>query len=271
MTGLPPATAADRNRMMESAAQTLGEARRLARPIPCLSRTIPDLTESEAYRIAATTIAARRTALAGYKLGYTSEAMRVQMGISEPNYGMLEEGARVECGGSIALAGLIHPRIEPEFAVRLGRDLAGPGVGEEEAWQAIEGVMPALEIVDTRYESYEFQAVDNIADNSSSARFVLGAPIPREALPDLRRVQARLDRNGTELGVGSGADVMGNPVAALAWLANRLGASGTGIRAGQIVLTGGVTRAFPAGAGDHFLARFDGLGTVEVRFQGQMP
>lgn len=266
MTELRPDASAGRDRMIENAAHRLGEARRLAQPIPCLSHATPDLTEGEAYRIAAATIAARRSALVGYKLGYTSEVMRVQMGISEPNYGMLEKDARVECGGSIAFGSLIHPRIEPEFAVRLGRDLAGPGVGEEEARQAIEGVMPALEIVDTRYESYAFQAVDNIADNSSSAGFVLGPLIPQASLPDLRRVRARLDCNGTELAAGSGADVMGSPIAALAWLANRLGALGTGIRAGQVVLTGGVTRAFPARAGDHFLARFDGLGTVEVRF-----
>lgn len=258
--------APDRSRLIHAAAHDLGEAKRLRRPIPRLSLSIRHLSEMEAYRIASLTALASGSRPVGYKLGYTSSAMRAQMRISEPNYGVLFGENGVASGDHLPFECLIHPLVEPEFALRMRVDLTGPGISEDEAWQAVDGIMPALEIVDTRYESYDFDAVDNIADNSSAARFVLGPVTRRGDAPDLRAVRARLQRNGAELATGFGRYVLGSPAAALAWLANKLGSIGGRLKTGEIVLTGGITRAYPARAGDRFSALFDELGSVAVHF-----
>jgi 2-keto-4-pentenoate hydratase len=252
--------------LLEAAAEALLEAERGRRPIAPLTRSIPDLSQSESYAIARLRIARAGAAPIGYKLGYTSAAMRTQMGIAEPNYGVLLEGSIVAQDETVPMERLIHPRIEPELTFLMGSDLAGPGIGREQAWEALEAVMASLEIVDTRYERYEFTALDNIADNSSAARLVLGDRIARDGAGDLRGVAVRLEEDGRQIDEGAGRDAMGDPVLALAWLANKLAETGSRIKAGELVMTGGLTRAHPAKAGSRFSASFDGVGTVAAQF-----
>jgi 2-keto-4-pentenoate hydratase len=192
--------------------------------------------------------------------------MRAQMGIAEPNYGVLLEGSLVAAHEVVPSDRLIHPRVEPEVTFLMARDLAGADLGHAEAWEAVEAVFPSIEIVDTRYEDYAFTALDNIADNSSAARFVLGDRVEREAAGDLRAMTVRLEQDGAEIDRARGGDAMGDPVLALAWLANKLAESGRAISAGALVMTGGLTRAHAAPAGARFCASFDGLGTVAAQF-----
>lgn len=237
-------------------------------PIPPLTGTWPELTEETAYAIAAATLALRGVAAVGFKLGYTSAAMRAQMNIDAPNYGVLTAEAALASGARIEPGVLIHPLIEPEIALSLNRTIDEREPSRSDLLAAVEAVFPALEIVDTRYERYEFRAVDNIADNSSSARFVLGAPIaPRDA-GDLRTVEAVLSANGAELDRGIGANALDDPLLALGWLAQRLAREGRPLARGDVVLTGGLTRAYPARAGDTFVAAFSGLGRAEISFGG---
>lgn len=236
-------------------------------PIGLLSVAHPQLSEDDAYAISAATLQRRGAKAVGFKLGYTSAAMRAQMGIAHPNYGVLTEQHRIGIdGGSIDHSRLIHPRVEPEIALRLARDLSGAGHARESVARHLDAVLPALEIVDTRYPDYRFTAVDNIADNSSSAGFVTGAPMRWRDDLDLRPVEVVLHADGQRLDRGLGAAAMEDPLLALAWLAGCLAARGGSVPAGAIVLTGGLTRAYAARAGQAFLAEFSGLGTVRVRF-----
>lgn len=250
------------------AARALLEAERECMPIRLLTRSMPDLTVEEAYKIADLRNAACGLSPLGYKLGYTSAAMRAQMGIEDPNYGRLF-AAQAVTQGTIASEELIHPRIEAELTVLMGKELAGPDTGWEAAWDAVAAVMPSLEVVDTRYESYHFTAVDNISDNSSAARFVLGEHVLRSAIANLRDVAVELSCNGQVIDTGWGRDAMGDPIVALAWLANVLYRSGTSLKAGDLVMTGGLTRAHAARSGDIFSAHFNGLGAVSVKFSGE--
>ena len=258
-------THGDRPFLLKSTAHALAEAERTLRPVPIISASIPDLTIAEAYTIAGIRNAELASVPIGYKLGYTSAAMRQQMGVNEPNYGVLSVRNAVS-KDEIAFDQLIHPLVEPELTVLLGRDLVGPGVGWNEAWDAVEAVMPSIVIVDTRYESYSFTAVDNISDNSSASRFVLGERIARADIANLRDVSVELKCNGQVIDTGWGRDAMGDPVIALAWLANALARSGTCIKAGEIVMTGGLTRAHRAEASFQFSASFGGLGAAAIHF-----
>ncbi len=266
MTQPSPLATDARDGLLRQAALALVAAERDGRPIAPLTDDLPDLSVEEAYRIARLRTAAMARPTVGYKLGYTSAAMRAQMGVEEPNYGVLFEGS----GGpdeQVADAGaLIHPLVEPEISFLMRRDLAGPGVDRAQAWDAVEAVMPSLEVVDTRYLSYRFKAADNISDNSSAARFVTGAPVSRDDAGDLRDVAVILERDGERIDAGAGRDALGDPVLALAWLANALGRSGERIRAGDIVMSGGLTKAHAAQRGSRLSASFDALGQVAAIF-----
>ena len=155
----------DRQSVLARFADELFEAESTGRRIERLSDRLADLAETEAYAIAATNMARRLGTPAGYKLGYTSEAMRRQMNIAEPNFGVLTRERIIGPGEPVlSLSGLVHPRVEPELTVQLRRDLQGGDCTAQRVADALECVYPSLEIVDTRYQDYVFKAVDNIAD-----------------------------------------------------------------------------------------------------------
>jgi 2-keto-4-pentenoate hydratase len=244
------------------------EAERARAPIPPLSDSHPGLTEQDSYRIQDALIAAKGESLVGYKLGFTSEAMREQMGISDPNYGQLTRAMWVDAG-PIELSELIHPRVEPEVALLVERELSGPGLTRTRVYPAVRWAFGALEVVDSRYQDYRFLAADNTADNSSAARFVLGSSIPLATVPDLRLVGVVLWHGGEVVDTGVGANAMGDPIRTVVWLANRLGEAGKILEEGSMVLTGGLTQARPVGEGGTFVAEFGGLGMVEAHFGGE--
>jgi 2-keto-4-pentenoate hydratase len=248
------------------AAARLREAQRERRPIAPLSREWAGLDERAAYAIQFENVAASGEPVVGFKLGYTSAAMRAQMKIDSPNYGALLASTRVAEDGFIDSSELIHPLIEPEIAFILSKKISDDSLGFEDVSAAVGAVLPALEIVDTRYESYVFGAYDNIADNSSAARFVLGPPRTLAALGDLRELSGALWCNGRTLGRGVGADVLGHPLAALAWFLQRRVRDGFAVPAGSVILTGGMTAAQAAPAGSAFVAEFGSLGIAKCYF-----
>ncbi|MBX6762999.1 MAG: hypothetical protein K6T51_05275 [Rubrobacteraceae bacterium] len=252
---------------IESLARRLLEAERACSPIDPLTDEHPDLTLQEAYRIQEAALEERGEPRIGYKLGFTSEVMRRQMDISGPNRGVLTSSMQVDAdAGPIPLQGLIHPRVEPEVALLIERDLVGPGLGRAEVYPAVRWAFAALEIVDSRFRDYRFRLEDNTADNSSAARFVLGGPVHLASVPDLRLVGVLLWRDGRVVDGGIGANAMGDPLSAVVWLANSLGEAGGVLEEGSIVLTGGLTRAHPVGAGGTFVVESGGLGTVKTHF-----
>ena len=256
----------DRPTQLARAAQALATAERDCVPIDPLSTQIPDLTVVEAYEIASLRTASMNRPIIGYKLGYTTEAMRRQMGVNEPNFGVLLEGSQLASGQRAPVGELIHPLVEPELTFLMGRELAAPDINREAAWDAVDVVYASLEIVDTRYRSYGFKAVDNIADNSSAARFVLGDGIGSKDITDIGSVQALLACDDVEVGRGKGADALGDPVLALLWLVRSLAANGERLKAGQFVMTGGLTAACNPRSGSRISASFSTIGSVAVQF-----
>lgn len=176
----------------------------------------------------------------GLKMGFTSRAKMVQMGVSDLIWGRLTSGMRVEDGGSIALEAYIHPRVEPEVAFLIGKPLAG-NVTIPQAVAAVEAVAPALEIIDSRYENFRFSLTDVVADNSSSSGFVVG-PWSRPST-DVSNLGLVMAFNGRPQALGSTAAILGHPMRSLISAARVVAEAGEVLSPGDLVLAGGATAA----------------------------
>jgi 2-oxo-3-hexenedioate decarboxylase len=208
-------------------------------------------------------VAAGETVI-GVKLGLTSEAKQRRMNVSSPLTGWLTDAMVLEPGQPVPQDQLIHPRAEPEIVFVLGRPLEGPGVTAESALAAVDRVLAGVEIIDSRYADFRFTLPDVIADNASSARFVLGDVSLAPGDLDLVAEAVEMTVDGEVAYKGTGADVQGHPAEALALAANDLAQRGLRLEAGWIVLTGGMTDAVFAPHGAQIAAHFTHLGTVAV-------
>jgi 2-keto-4-pentenoate hydratase len=229
----------------------------------------PDASVDDAYGIQLAQVTAWTEAGArvkGHKVGLTSAAMQRQLGVDQPDFGHLLDSMFLPEGVPADYSGFLQPRAEPEIAFVLGRPLAGPGVTAAEAIAAVDFVLPALEIIDSRISDWKITLADTIADNASSGAVVLGTrPVRPEAL-DLALTGCLFFRNGRVVGTGAGGAVLGSPVNALVWLANTLGERGVALEAGQVVMPGSLTAAVPLAAGDTVSASFDRIGSVSITF-----
>lgn len=230
--------------------------------IPPLSDGLPGLDAATGYAIQAV---AREAAgpLAGWKLGATSRAKQAQVGVHEPVRGFLASASALDLGEPLVTAELIQPRAEPEIVFVMGRDLSGPAVTAADVLAATAGVAAGIEILDSRFVDFRFTMPDVIADNTSAGRYLVGAPVPPDGI-DLRLAGVVLEHNGEVTATAAGAAALGHPAAAVAWLVRALAAAGDGLRAGQIVLSGGLTAAVPLRPGDVVVVTIDRLGTVEL-------
>jgi 2-keto-4-pentenoate hydratase len=253
-----------------SAAQALLAAYGSRQPMEPLVRTFPGLDLADAYAIQQLQVehwSAEGRVLKGHKVGLTSAAMQRQMGVSQPDFGVLRDDMFYVEHQPIDLGAFVAPRVEPEIAFMLKRELVGPGVTVAEAAAAVDFVLPALEIIDSRIRDWKISIVDTIADNASSGGVVLGSNPARLGDLDLRLSGCNLFGDGHLVRTGAGGAVLGSPLIALAWLANTVGAHGVGLHAGQVVLSGSVTAAQPVAAGSTWAATFGGIGTVTARFE----
>ena len=235
-------------------------------PVTQLTASAPELTLNEAYSIQRASMARRfrrGERLIGMKMGFTSLAKMEQMGVHEPIYGHLTDAMLIQDGGELSRAALIHPRVEPEIAFILKRDLHGP-VSPAQAMLAVEGVCAALEVIDSRYERFKFSLVDVVADNASSSRFVLGNVVIDPQRLDLSNLGMVMEINGEQRQIGSSAAILEHPARSLATLVNMLMTRGEHLHAGQIILAGGATAAEHIEAGDVVTLRTDGLGAVTL-------
>jgi len=240
------------------------QARRSA--ILPFSQSNPFLSLETAYAAQTLFYGRRLTAgesLVGHKLGLTSRVKQLALGIGSPVYGHLTSGMIVPFGERVRLDTLINPKVEPELAFLMGRELS-EHVGLQEVLAAVEAVMPALEIVDSRYRT-SFRLTDSVADNAGAALVVLGAQSrpPRE-LADLRLLGC-VFRHPRGLDTATGGAVMGHPLAAISWLARQLADRGERIEPGEVIMSGGLTSSVPLPSNRIVRAEFDGLGSVEVR------
>ena len=250
-------------------ARQLLDAYGSGKPIPPLTATYDDLTLEDAYAIQLLQIRELLDAgrvVKGHKVGLTSAAMQRLLGVDEPDYGhLLDDFFHLE-HAPIPFGRFLQPRIEPEVAFVLAQPLRGPGVTVHEAIAAVDFVLPALEIVDSRIEAWKIGLLDTIADNASSGAVVLGSTPTDLRDVDLRLAGAVMTRNGAVVGTGAGGAVLGSPITSLVWLANTVGARGVTLEAGQVVLPGAVCAMVPVAAGDTVTATFAGLGSVTARF-----
>jgi 2-keto-4-pentenoate hydratase len=249
-------------------ADMLFEAERARRQVPPLTAAEPRLGADSAYAVQLENV--RRAvkmghSISGKKIGLTSNGIQQQLGVSEPDYGHLF--AAMECrGGAVDTGALIQPKIEAEIAFVLKAGLSGGHVTPEDVRKATDYVVGAFEIVDSRVADWKIKLPDTVADNASSGRYVLGEKKLRIGDVDLPRVGMRLYKGGELAGEGTGAAVLGDPCAAVAWLANCLWKYGVELAAGEVILSGAFSAAPAAAKGDAFAAEFTEFGRVEARF-----
>jgi 2-keto-4-pentenoate hydratase len=250
-------------------AAELADAERTRVPISPLTAAHPDIDVVDAYEIQLINIRQRvadGARVVGHKVGLSSAAMQTMMGVDEPDYGHLLADMEVFEDVRVRAAKYLYPRVEVEVGFILADDLPGAGCTEDDVLAGTAAFVPSIELIDTRIKDWKIALCDTIADNASSAGFVIG---PERVSPkdvDITAIDAVLTRNGEVVAEGRSDAVLGNPVTAVAWLARKVDSFGVRLRAGDIVLPGSCTRAIDARPGDAFVADFTGLGSVRLSF-----
>ncbi len=250
-------------------AEYLENAELNARDVTKITDEYPDMDWDDAYAIQyeiRRRKEARGQRVAGLKAGLTSRAKMKQMGVETPVFGFVFDYMSCPDGGEIKTSELIHPKVEAEICFVTKAPLRGPGCHVGAVLAATDFVIPAVEIIDSRYRDFKFDLKSVIADNTSSSRFVVGGRMRDPAELDLHTLGVVLEKNGEVVSMAAGAAVLGHPAIPVAMLANQLAQRGEEIPAGTFIMTGGVTEAIAVQAGDHVMARFQDLGSVSMRF-----
>ena len=255
--------------MVQEAAHLLYAARTERAPVGPLTEEFPNLDVAGAYAIQRVNLARRLSdghTLVGHKIGLTSKPMQTLLGVDEPDFGYILDDMVLPNRSTVAASGFCAPRVEPEVAFLLRKPLQGPGVTADDVYAATDAVAPALEVVDSRIADWRLTMPDTVADNASSGAVVLGDWVAYSDQIDLPTARASLWLNETEIDSATGTAVMGDPAAAVAWLANALAPFGTEILAGQFVMSGSFTTAAFVHPGDTAVTTISGLGTVSLNF-----
>ena len=251
-------------------AADLAEAERTRVPIAPLTDRNPTIDVVDAYEIQLINIhqrVAEGARVVGHKVGLSSKAMQQMMNVDEPDYGHLLDEMQAFEDTPVKAGSYLYPRVEVEVGFVLAEDLPGAECTEDDVLAATAAFAPSIELIDTRITDWKIKLCDTIADNASSAGFVLGAGRVAPETVDIQSIDAVLTRNGEVVASGRSDAVLGNPVTAVAWLARKVESFGVRLRKGDIVLPGSCTRAIDARPGDHFVAEFDGLGSVRLTFE----
>ena len=253
---------------VQALAEHVENAELQAHDITKVTNDYPEMTFADAYNVQweiRRRKEARGNKIVGMKMGLTSWAKMAQMGVETPIYGFLADYFSVPDGGVVNTKELIHPKIEAEIAFVTKAPLKGPcHIGDVLA--ATDFVIPAVEVIDSRYENFKFDLVSVVADNASSSRYITGGTMANPADLDLKTLGVVVEKNGHVVDVGAGAAVLGHPASSVAMLANLLAERGEHIPAGTFIMTGGITAAIAVEPGDNISVRYQGLGTVTARF-----
>lgn len=204
--------------------------------------------------------------LVGRKIGLTAAAVQAQLGVDQPDYGMLFADMGYGDDEPIPLSSLLQPRVEAEIAFVLERDLDRPGLGLADAIRAIAYAVPAIEVVDSRVRDWKISLLDTVADNASSGAFVLGGSPKKLDGLDLRLAGMSLEFKGEPVSTGCGAACLGHPLNAVVWLARKMVEVGRPLREGDVVLSGALGPMVNVEAGGVYEARISGLGRVAAAF-----
>lgn len=254
----------------DAIAADLAEAERTRVAIAPPTDTHPDFDVVDAYEIQLMNIRSRLAdgaKVVGHKVGLSSEAMQKMMGVHEPDYGHLLADMELFEDVAASASKFLFPRVEVEVGFILAADLPGEDCTEDDVLAATAAYVPSIEVVDSRITNWQIKICDTIADNASSAGFVIGKQRVSPKDIDIKSIDAVLTCNGEKLAEGRSDAVLGNPVTSVAWLARKVASFGVRLRAGDVVLPGSCTRAFDAHPGDEFIAEFVGLGSVRLAFE----
>ncbi len=251
--------------VIQQAADALWQARASRTTIARVSETFGIASAADAYAVAAFN-AARAVELggriSGKKIGLTSLAVQQQLGVDQPDYGVLFAGMEYLSGATLPAARLIQPKAEGEIAFVVGRDLKQEHLTWSAFLHGLEYALPAIEIVDSAITDWKITLVDTVADNASCGMYVLGLE-PRR-IGDVALADASMDlrKNGATGALGSGTACLGNPLLAAYWLARTMAAAGQPLLAGDVVMSGALGPMLPVGAGDRIDVDISGLGRV---------
>ena len=251
--------------VQEQLGHSLYEALRARTTLPPITQTHPDVTLEDAYRISRAMLALRMERdgerIVGKKIGVTSSAVQEMLGVFQPDFGFLTDAMAFANGAEIpASSTLISPRAEGEIAFRLKHTLSGTDNTDSTVLEAIECFMPCFEIVDSRIANWQIAIQDTVSDNASCGVYVLGETELDPAGVDFAAIQIDLYKNEEPLSSGLGSAVQGNPLTAVAWLANTLGGFGINLEAGEIILSGSVVPLEPVEPGDKLRLEMTGPG-----------
>lgn len=238
-------------------------------PIDPISASHPGMTIEHAYRVQERMVSHRLAAgrrVVGKKVGVTSAAVMDMLGVYQPDFGVLTDDMLFDDGAVVGLDTLIQPKAEGEIAFVLKRDLAGPGVTVADVLAATEGVMACFEIVDSRIRDWRIGICDTVADNASCGVLALGDRLVDVRSVDLKTCGMVLERDGEVVATGAGAAALGSPAASVAWLANQLGSLGSGLKAGEVVLSGSLAAMVPITGPCSLRVAIGGLGSCTLRF-----
>ncbi|MCA8157922.1 2-keto-4-pentenoate hydratase [Burkholderia contaminans] len=254
----------------EEAARALYRAAQNGTFIPPLRETYPDMSAEDAYAIQSINTDRRISEgrrVVGRKVGLTSPVVQRQLGVDQPDFGSLFDDLSFGDAEIVPLSILHQPKVEAEIGFVLGRDLNMECPTHQEVLQAVDYLIPALEIVGSRIDSWNIKFVDTVADNASSGVYVLGStPISPSGL-DLSLAGMCLSRRGEPVSTGAGAACLGNPLNAVVWLARTMMRLGKPLRAGELVLSGALGPMVAVNPGDVFECSINGLGTVRTEFE----
>lgn len=269
MTAPTPPLAMQRSAAVAMAAKRLLDAAATGQPCEPLRGLLP-VTMQAGYAVqdALTQhwVAAGRQ-IVGRKIGLTNPRVQSQLGVDQPDLGVLYADMAVRDGEQTPMRGLLQPRIEAEVAVLLGADLDSADAARPQTLRnSVAGICAAFEIVDSRIKDWDISILDTVADNASSGRFVLAPDWRDLGAQDLRAIQMVTYEGDQEVSRGSGQDCLGDPLAALAWLAQLADQFGVPLRAGDIVLTGALGPMVAVKPGHTYRAELTDLGTVSVSF-----
>lgn len=254
---------------IQQAAQALALARTNRRPIPPVSTSHGIASLDAAYAVAELNTriqleSGRR--IVGLKVGLTSRAVQQQLGVDQPDFGVLFDDMEFLNGQDVPTARLLQPKVEAEIAFVVGRDVTGSAPSYSEFLTCLSYALPAIEIVDSAITDWKISLVDTVADNASSGLYVLGdQPVSIGAL-SLGALGMQMDKNGQPVSTGSGAACLGHPLRAAFWLARTMAARGQGLHQGQVILSGALGPMVPVVAGDLVQASVGALGSVSCRF-----
>ncbi len=244
-------------------------AQKGAYAIQKLTNEYPAMTIADGYAVQSELrrrFIAQGHKLVGWKAGLTSKAKMQQMGVSVPSIGFLTDRMARPENSAITTSDMVHPRVECEVAFVMKKTLRGPNCTREDVLAATDYVLPAVEVIDSRFSGFKFDLESVVADNGSSARFV-GGGRPRYVEDiDLPTLGVVMEKNGEIVTLGAAAAVLGHPAEAIAMLVNILDELGEELPAGSFVMSGGITEAIPVKPGDSIVARFQELGSVSLRF-----